>query len=272
MARSDRLLVLTQALRRRRLPVTALALAEETRVSERTIYRDIASLQASGVPIRGEAGIGYVLEAGFDLPPLMLTAEECEALMLGARFVRQRGDTSLQRVIDDAISKIEAVLPDNVRLSLQEASLYAPFFGAMPEDVVSLEELRRAVRENRKIHLRYRDLNERETQRVLWPVLLGYFERTRGLIAWCELRRDFRHFRTDRMLELTVLDERPPRRRALLLKEWERAREAGRCEGNSASCEARAFSDQVDSGWSKENASKHRDRAVDLIEADRKPL
>lgn len=226
MARSDRLLALTQALRRRRHPVTAATLAEETAVSERTIYRDIASLQASGVPIRGEAGVGYILESGFDLPPLMLTAEECEALMLGARFVRQRGDAGLGRVVDDAIAKIEAVLPEGVRLALREASLYAPVFSAMPPEVISVEELRRAVRDNRKIRLRYRDLSERESERTVWPVLLGYFERTRGLVAWCELRGDFRHFRTDRMLELTVLDERPPRRRAVLLKEWEKTRDA----------------------------------------------
>ena len=225
MARSDRLLTLTQALRRRRHPVTALTLAQEAGVSERTIYRDIASLQASGVPIRGEAGIGYVLEPGFDLPPLMLTPEECEALMLGARFVRERGDAGLVRVIDDAIAKIEAVLPEGLRLALQEASLFAPVFGAPLEDKVPVEELRRAVRENRKIRIRYSDMNQRETERTLWPILLGYFEKTRGLIAWCELRQDFRHFRTDRMLTLTVLDQQPPKRRAVLVREWEKLRE-----------------------------------------------
>lgn len=225
MARSDRLITLTQTLRRHRSPVTAAALAQETNVSERTIYRDIASLQASGVPVRGEAGIGYVLEAGFDLPPLMLTPEECEALMLGARFVRERGDTGLVRVIEDAMAKIEAVLPENLRLALRESSLYAPVFGAMPQDRISGEILRRAMRENRKLCLHYRDLSERETTRIVWPVLLGYFERTRGLVAWCELRGDFRHFRTDRMLTMEVLEERAPRRRAVLLKEWERQRE-----------------------------------------------
>lgn len=222
MARSDRLLALTQALRRRRHPVTALALAQEAGVSERTIYRDIASLQASGAPIRGEAGVGYVLEPGFDLPPLMLTPEECEALMLGARFVRERGDAGLVRVIDDAIAKVEAVLPDGLRLALREASLFAPVFGAPFRDRVPVEELRRAVRENRKVRIRYSDINQRETERTLWPILLGYFEKTRGLIAWCELRQDFRHFRTDRMLALTVLDQQPPKRRAVLVREWEK--------------------------------------------------
>jgi predicted DNA-binding transcriptional regulator YafY len=222
LARSDRLMALTQILRRHRLPVTAAALAEETGVSARTLYRDIATLAASGVPVRGEAGVGYVLEAGFDLPPLMLSAEECEALMLGARFVRERGDAGLQRVIDDAIAKIEAVLPETVRLGLRESSLYAPMFGTMPDEIISSEELRRAIRDNCKIRLHYRDLSERETHRTVWPVMLGYFERTRGLVAWCEMRGDFRHFRTDRMLALEVLSERPPRRRAVLVKEWER--------------------------------------------------
>ena len=151
MARSDRLMRLTQALRRRRHPVTAAWLSEELTVSERTIYRDIVSLQASGVPVRGEAGIGYVLESGFDLPPLMLTAEECEALMLGARFVRERGDTGLVRIIDDAIAKIEAVLPENVKLALREASLFAPVFGDQAEEIIDLETLRHAVRDNRMI-------------------------------------------------------------------------------------------------------------------------
>lgn len=229
MARSDRLIALTQALRRHRFPVTAATLARETGVSERTIYRDIASLEASGVPVRGEAGVGYVLDAGFDLPPLMLTAEECEALMLGARFVRERGDAGLVRVIDDAMAKIEAVLPEDIALALRESSLFAPSFGAVaPTTLISEEALRRAIRENRKIRLHYRDLSERETTRVVWPVLVGYFERSRGLAAFCELRQDFRHFRTDRMLKLEVLDEHLPRRRAVLLKDWERQMERNR--------------------------------------------
>jgi len=222
MSRADRLSILTQSLRRRRTPVTAAALAEETGVSERTIYRDIATLQAGGVPVRGEAGFGYVLEAGFDLPPLMLTPEECEALMLGAHFVRQRGDAALSRVIDDAISKIEAVLPEHLRLAFREGSLFAPMFGTFPNDAISIEALRGAVRDNRKIRIRYKDLKERESERVLWPVLIGYFEKTRGLVAWCELRQDFRHFRTDRMVSLEVMEAHPPKRRAVLQREWEK--------------------------------------------------
>jgi predicted DNA-binding transcriptional regulator YafY len=225
MARSDRLIALTQVLRRHRHPVTAAALAAETQVSERTIYRDIASLQASGVPVRGEAGIGYVLESGFDLPPLMFTPEEIEALMLGARFVSERGDPTLRRAIDDAVAKIDAVLPENLRLALAEASLFAPLFGTIAPDSIATDDLKRALRENRKIRIRYRDLADRETERVVWPVLIGYFQYARGLVAFCELRNDFRHFRTDRMISLEVLDAHPPRRRAILVREWEKSAE-----------------------------------------------
>jgi predicted DNA-binding transcriptional regulator YafY len=226
MARADRLMQLTQVLRRYRRPVTAAALAEETRVSERTIYRDIISLQISGVPVRGEAGIGYVLESGFDLPPLMLTAEECEALMLGLRFARDRADPAFQRVIDDTRAKIEAILPANLRDTFNSAPLFAPTYRAQMPGGIDESQLRRALRESRKIRIQYRDAKDEVTERVLWPVLMGYFETTRGLIGWCELRAGFRHFRTDRILELEVLEQRMPRRRLVLMKEWEASRDA----------------------------------------------
>ncbi len=235
MARADRLMQLTQALRRHRRPVTAAALAEETGVSERTIYRDIISLQISGVPVRGEAGIGYVLESGFDLPPLMFTPEECEALMLGLRFVRDRSDASLQRVIDDTRAKIEAILPPALKESFNSAPLFAPVF--RQREVARIDEslLRRALREWRKIRIRYRDVKEEVTTRVIWPVALGYFETTRGLSAWCEMRQGFRLFRTDRIEELGLLDEKIPRRRALLMRDWEEAvkREREACPTSS---------------------------------------
>lgn len=226
MARADRLIQLTQALRRYRRPVTAAMLAEEMAVSERTIYRDIISLQISGVPVRGEAGIGYVLEGGFDLPPLMFTPEECEALMLGLRFVRDRSDPALQRVIDDTRAKIEAILPPALKDSFNGSSLYAPVY--RPREVAKVDEalLRRALREWRKIRIRYRDAKEAVTNRVLWPVGIGFYDTTRGLSAWCELRQEFRHFRTDRIEELVLLDEKIPRRRALLMRDWEMAHDS----------------------------------------------
>lgn len=227
MARAQRFMQLTQVLRRHRRPVTAAMLAEETGVSERTIYRDIVSLQISGVPVRGEAGIGYVLESGFDLPPLMLTPEECEALMLGLRYVRDRSDPEFQRVIDDTRAKIEAILPANLRDTFNSAPLFAPMFRARMPGRVDEGLLRRALRESRKLKIRYSDAKDEITERVLWPVLLGYFETTRGLVAWCELRNGFRHFRTDRILDLEVLEQRMPRRRAVLMQEWEALRDCG---------------------------------------------
>ncbi|MGL5448484.1 MAG: helix-turn-helix transcriptional regulator [Rhabdaerophilum sp.] len=232
MARAERFMQLTQALRRYRRPVTAAMLAEETGVSERTIYRDIVSLQISGVPVRGEAGIGYVLDSGFDLPPLMLTPEECEALMLGLRFARDRSDPEFQRVIDDTRAKIEAILPANLRDSFNSAPLFAPMYRARQPGKVDEGLLRRALRESRKLKIRYQDAKDEITERVLWPVLLGYFETTRGLVAWCELRNGFRHFRTDRILDLEVLEQRMPRRRLVLMQEWEAMHECG--EGSLA--------------------------------------
>lgn len=229
MARADRLMQLTQVLRRYRRPVTAATLAEETQVSERTIYRDIVSLQSSGVPVRGEAGVGYVLASGYDLPPLMFTTEECEALMLGLRFARARSDPAFQRVIDDTQAKIEAVLPQSQREAFNTAALFAPLYRERVADQIDPGLLRRALREGRKIRIHYRDGKDEMTERVLWPILIGYFENTRGLIAWCELRADFRHFRTDRMLDIEVLAEKLPRRRAVLLKEWEAYQAAQSC-------------------------------------------
>jgi predicted DNA-binding transcriptional regulator YafY len=234
LAKAERLIILTQALRRHRRPVTAAALAAETGVTERTIYRDIASLQGAGVPVRGEAGIGYVLEGGFDLPPLMFKPEECEALMLGLRFVRERSDTAFQRVIDDAQAKIEAVLPPGLRESFSAAPLFAPVFCPRAPEAIDEGELRRALRESRKVRIRYRDGADEETDRVVWPILMGYFETTRGLVAHCELRQGFRHFRTDRILAMDVLDARLPRRRLVLMKEWEqqdKLRDKGLNEG-----------------------------------------
>ena len=222
MARADRLMQLT--------------LASETGVSERTIYRDIVSLQISGVPVRGEAGIGYVLESGFDLPPLMFTPEECEALMLGLRFVRDRSDPDFQRVIDDTRAKIEAILPAALRETFNAAPLFAPVYRPRERSRVDEALLRRALRENRKIRIRYQDVKEEVTSRIVWPIAMGYFETTRGLIAWCEMRSGFRHFRTDRLLSMEVLEERVPRRRAILMREWEAEREAerARCAPPSA--------------------------------------
>lgn len=235
MNRTNRLIALVQILRRHRHPVTGRKLADELEVSERTLYRDIATLQASGAPVRGEAGIGYVLDAGYDLPPLMFSADELEALMLGARFVRQRGDAGLMRAADDAVAKIEAVLPRELRPLFSDSSLYASGYASPLPEQIDTSVIRRAIRESRKIAINYRDEQERPSERAVWPLAIGYFTAARVIVAWCELRGDFRHFRTDRIESLRVLPERYRDSRARLLKEWRRRMAAyDACEGTTS--------------------------------------
>lgn len=227
MRRAERLMKLIQILRRHRRPVTGEAISRELEVSLRTVYRDISSLIADRVPIRGEAGVGYVLGEGFDLPPLMFTPDELEAVMLGLRWVARRGDTDLSRAAHDTVAKIGAVLPERLKPFLYDAALMAPYTGLMA-DRVDVARLRAAIREGRKVLIRYRTEEGRETERVIWPIAVAYFDAQRLIAAWCELRQDFRTFRTDRMLAMEVRDEKYPARRKALLKQWQdqsRARE-----------------------------------------------
>ena len=223
MSRAERLLALVQFLRRHRHPVTAASIAEELGVSERTVYRDIAALIASRTPIRGEAGIGYVLEPGCDLPPMMLTVDEIEAVLIGVSWLRGRADPTLARAAEDVLAKIGAILPPALKPVLFDATLIVPsqFSGIIPEQI-DMEPLRRAIRDNRKVHITYRDAQSEATQRIIWPIGLSYFEHVRIIIAWCETRGDFRHFRTDRIESFEVLEARYPRRRAVLMQEWKR--------------------------------------------------
>jgi predicted DNA-binding transcriptional regulator YafY len=225
MRRADRLFQIIQVLRRTRRPLTAAAIAAELETSMRTIYRDIAALIGQRVPIRGEAGIGYVLEGGFDLPPLMLTPDEIEAAVLGAQWVARRADPVLARAAQDFIAKIGAAVPERLRPYLIEPAGVAPPAWNMPADAVDMALVRTAIHGGRKIALRYRDEQGRETRRTVWPVTVGYFDTVRVLVAWCELRRDFRSFRTDRMAEATFLDERYPERPTALRAKWRRTLE-----------------------------------------------
>ena len=220
MRRADRLFRIIQVLRRKRRPVTAQEIAEEKEASPRTIYRDIAQLMADRVPIRGEAGIGYVLEGGFDMPPLMLTADEIEAAMLGAQWVMARGDAGLARAAADLVAKIGAVIPDHLRPILVEPSAAAAPSASAVADVIDMARLRTAIRAQGKIRLGYRDEKSAETARIIWPIAVLYWERVRLVAAWCEMRKAFRHFRTDRIAALTLIDKRYPRRRQAMLKEW----------------------------------------------------
>jgi predicted DNA-binding transcriptional regulator YafY len=191
---------------RRRGPVTAATLAEHLEVSLRTVYRDVQDLIASGVPIQGEAGVGYALQRGFDLPPLMFNEEEIEALVLGARIVESRADPALARAARDVLAKVEAVLPPRLRARLDQAALFAPGFAATPAGE-SMTRLRGAIRLRRKVAFLYRDRSGASTRRTVQPLGVFYWGASWSLGAWCELRTGFRNFRTDRIEGLEMLEE-----------------------------------------------------------------
>lgn len=207
MRRADRLFEIIQ-LMRRKTTVRARDLAEALEVSERTVYRDIRDLMASGVPIEGEAGVGYVLRAGFDLPPLMFREAEIEALVLGARIVESWADSELADAATDAIAKIEAVIPDRLRGYMAETALLAPSTRFVEPVGFDLADLRRAVRSRLKVRFGYGDVLGQRSERTVWPLSLAYFGPVWVLAAWCELREDFRTFRLDRMSGFAVAGER----------------------------------------------------------------
>jgi predicted DNA-binding transcriptional regulator YafY len=221
VARSERLLELIQVLRRHRWPVSGQVLAEELGVSLRTIYRDIQTLIGQGASIDGEAGIGFVLRPGFVLPPLMFSDEELEALVLGSRLVAQRSDAPLARAAMNVIAKIAAVLPDDLREGIDGTGLLAGPGPGVEAEPIDLTPIRAAIRAEQKLVLHYADGKGDRTRRTVWPIALGFFERVRVLAAWCELRKDFRHFRTDRIITLSRTEQRYPRRRRALMKEWQ---------------------------------------------------
>ncbi|QRI64396.1 YafY family transcriptional regulator [Shinella sp. PSBB067] len=226
MARSERLLALLQLLRRHRHPVSGATLAGELGVSIRTLYRDIASLQAQGADIEGEPGVGYVLRPGFMLPPLMFSQGELEALVLGFRWVQKFADAPVTKAATDALAKISAVLPAELAAELENTALLVGPRRIVDGEIVDLAVIRAAIRRERKLRLSYCDAAGVRSERVVWPVALGYFEETRMLVAWCERRQGYRHFRTERMAAISLLEARYPRRRAAMLKEW-RETEAG---------------------------------------------
>lgn len=227
MSRAARLIDLVQILRRHRRPVTGAVLAADLGVSLRTLYRDIATLQGQGAPIDGEAGVGYVLRPGFLLPPLMFGDDEIEALALGARWVAEHGDPRLARAARDAVARIEAVLPADLRDRLDDAGLWIGPGRARPPEPIDADLLRRAIREEKKLDLAYADAEGRVSRRVVWPIALAFFERVRILVAWCELRDGFRHFRLDRMSEARLVEVRYPRRRRALVRDWRVAQGVG---------------------------------------------
>ena len=226
MRRADRLLQIIQILRRANGPISASVMAQELEVSQRTLYRDMASLESTGVPVRGEAGVGYVLEDGYDMPPLMFTASELEAVMLGARIIDGRVDDQLSRAAKDAVAKIAASIPRSLRPALIDAPLFAPMFVRRHEAKIDVALIRQALRTEVQVEVDYLDLKGATTTRTIWPVLMSFFEQSTVLAAWCTLRHDFRTFRVDRFQRFDVLDIKSPTPRKTLFVQWKKTETA----------------------------------------------
>ena len=207
MRRADRLFRLVQLIRGRRLS-TARFIATQLEVSERTVYRDVADLMAQGVPIEGEAGVGYRMRSGFDLPPLMFTREEAQSLVAAVRVAESRLDHALAGHLDTALSKILAVLPASSRAAAESVSVLAPPQALDAATRERLRTLREATEQRAKVRLRYLDLKDAVSERTVRPLGCVYWGEVWTLAAWCESRQGFRNFRIDRIAVLDVLDER----------------------------------------------------------------
>src|SRR5580658_3583395 len=222
MSRTTRLFKLMDALRGHRRPVTAARLADDLDVSVRTLYRDIQTLIDLGAPLEGEAGVGYLLRSGFFLPPLMFGEEELEALVLGARWVQGQGDPALAQAAASALAKIATASPKDLRDKMADTGLWAPRFPRPAEHPNGLRTIREAIRLEHKLAITYVDESGASTERVVWPIALAFLEGKRLLVAWCELRTGFRHFRPDRIAVLSRTGAGYPTRRAALVKTWRR--------------------------------------------------
>jgi len=218
--RADRLFDIIQFLRTARQPVTAATLAAELEVNVRTVYRDIATLQARRVPIEGAAGLGYVLRRGFDLPPLMFTSDELDAIAVGARLVRRLRDPGLQQAAESVLSKIATALPEALRPAVLSAPALVSDGDAATPAGIDLSELRNAIRETRKLSITYDDETGQRTRRTIWPVAMVYYVDVTLIAAWCELRNDFRHFRVERIAASTLLEDRFYTENGRLTQRW----------------------------------------------------
>jgi predicted DNA-binding transcriptional regulator YafY len=204
--RADRLFRIVQLLRRRRTVMTAAQIADKMEISERTVYRDVRDLIAAGTPIAGEAGIGYRLQPGYDLPPLMFDREEIQALVLGARIVAQFGDPALARASESILSKVAAVLPKDLEPLLADTRLFVPNTRSRARSAAGLAVAREALVAQRRIRLMYSNEKGEETERDVRPLGVFFWGKTWTLAAWCELRTGFRNFRLDRVGQATLGD------------------------------------------------------------------
>lgn len=220
MRRADRLFEIIQVLRRASGPITADRIATELETSKRTIYRDIDTLVAQRVPIRGEAGIGDVLDPGFDLPPLMLTADEIEAVALGAQWVVAHADEALARAALDVLAKIAPIVPEDLRPLVDDPAVGTPPAIERRAEAIDVARLREWSRTGRKLRIGYADATGTVTARIIHPFLVGYVATVRIVAAWCELRQDSRIFRTDRIADIAFLDERYRDHPVVLRRRW----------------------------------------------------
>lgn len=225
MRKADRLFQIIQILRRSNRPVTSSDLAGELEVSQRTVYRDIAHLIAQRVPVEGEAGFGYVLDTRYDMPPLMLTPDEIEAVALGAQMVCRLNDEAMRNAAKDVMAKITSVMPHELLPYIAQ-----PAVGMKPDDVShdttdDTRLLRLAIREGRKLDIDYRATDGTISSRIVWPVLVGYADTHSLLIAWCQSKQAFRHFRTERILKAEVLAQSIGISRSKLMQQWQQWRD-----------------------------------------------
>jgi predicted DNA-binding transcriptional regulator YafY len=211
---------LIEEFRRRRRPVSGRDLSDALSVSIRTLYRDIDSLRALGAGIEGEPGVGYVLRSGFLLPPVMFTVEEVDALILGSRWVADKADKPLAEAARNAMARLTAVMPNELVDRVDGQYLVIGASNKLPEEMIDMSAVRKAIHHERKLFIHYSDSTGKNSERVIWPFLLGYFDGGRLISAWCELRGAIRHFRTDRIASLLELPSRYPRRRHNLIKLW----------------------------------------------------
>jgi len=220
MTRTERLLSLLQVLRSYHYPVNGQRLADRLNISLRTLYRDIATLQAQGAEIEGEAGIGYILKPSFFLPPLMFSQIEIEALLLGMQWVSQYGDAPLTKAATDTLSKITHVLPTNIKNGMDAFALRVgpPMRASLANEDLTI--LRAAIRNQKKLRLDYQSQKGGRNQQIVWPFTIGYFTDCRILVAWCEKKRDYRHFNTSGIISVEMLDDIYPGSRVNLFCKW----------------------------------------------------
>ena len=207
MRKASRLFEIIQILRVARHPITAAQIAAQLEVTVRSIYRDIAELQAMRVPVEGGRGIGYILRPGFTLPPLMLTVEETEAIVLALALLERTADTGLRQAARQVNRKIAAAVPAPLAATFSANALHAWGSSAPAPEAVDLAIVRRAIRDEQKLLLDYRDELGRLTERIIRPIALIYYSQAATIVAWCELRQAIRNFRTDRVEHCDLADE-----------------------------------------------------------------